>query len=75
MKRIEDFAAVSASGEEFRVVAYQHESAFGPLSGAGKMLAGPVEFMLEDGAAVSPLGDDDFEIVQTGQRIRRKRDE
>jgi hypothetical protein len=72
MELVDQFFAVTDEGDEYQVLVYQHQSTFRPLSGPSQRPSGATEFQLADGRGVSPIGSPDlFEIVDTGQRIRR----
>lgn len=70
-EEVERFAAIGDSGRTYTVVIYQRQVEFRPLSGPVQYLKGATDAKLLDGRDVSPKDSETFEIVDTGEIIRK----
>ncbi|MFL6843758.1 MAG: hypothetical protein ACJ8ER_02620 [Allosphingosinicella sp.] len=68
---VERFAAIGDSGRTYTVVIYQKLIEFRPLSGPVQYAKGAMDAKLLDGRDVNPKDTETFEIVETGEIIRK----
>jgi len=71
MELTDQFFAETDEGDEYQVLVYQRAVSFRPLSGPRQQLGGARDYRLADGRDLNPISDDVFEIVETGQILRR----
>jgi hypothetical protein len=67
------FAAVAPDRERFVVVERRVAVRYRLISGDSRMALGSHDYVTADGRCLNPISDDEFEIAQTGPRIRRVR--
>jgi hypothetical protein len=76
LKLIDRFWAESAEGARFEVLVYEHTAGVDPLTHRPSELGGASDYRLRDGRDLEPISgtDDEFQIVETGEIIRRAED-
>lgn len=73
LRETDRFAAVAPDRERFVVVERRVAVRYRLISGDYRLALGSHDYVTADGRDLNPISDDEFEIVQTGQRIRRVR--
>jgi len=69
-KEIRRFEAVSASGTVYTVVEYQRQIRFSGLQ-SSSTVGGSLSLRLDTGEDVNFIDDTTFEIVRTGEKLRK----
>jgi hypothetical protein len=71
MKKVSEFKAVDESGNIYTVNVFQHYINVGDLKNSNAVIPGLKELRLATGGHVNMISDTEFEIVQTGTRIKK----
>lgn len=73
LQETDRFAAVAPDRERFVVVERRMAVRYRLISGDFRLALGRCDYITADGRCLNLISDDEFEVVQTGQRIRRVR--
>lgn len=73
LRETDRFAAVAPDRERFVIIERRVAVRYRFISGDHRLALGSHDYVTADGRCLYPVSDSEFEIAQTGQRIRRVR--